>query len=152
PVTGVLLALAALPDAASDDINIKSRPNWPLAAVNLDNALRRVREEVILKGHQGPVLSVAVMPDSGRIVSGSADNTVRIWDAKTFVELAQLKGHEGSVLSVAVTPDGSRIISGSADKTVRVWDAKTFVELAQLKGHERSVLSVAVTPDGSRII
>ena len=34
-------------------------------------------------------------PDGARIVTGSDDNTARIWDAKTGGELAQLKGHTG---------------------------------------------------------
>jgi hypothetical protein len=152
PITGALLALEALPDAGSDDINVKGRPPWPLAAVSLESALRAARERAIIKGHEGAVQSVAVTPDGSRIVSGSDDKTIRIWDAKTFTELAQLKGHKDSVQSVAVTPDGARIVSGSSDNTVRIWDAKTFKELAQLKGHEDWVQSVAITPDGTRIV
>ena len=78
---------------------------------------------------------MAVTPDGARIVTGSADRTARVWDAKTGAELAQLKGHTNGVDSVAVTPDGARIVTGSGDSTARVWDAKTGAELAQLKGH-----------------
>ena len=88
-------------------------------------------------------------PDGARIVTGSADRTARVWDAKTGAELVQLKGHTDEVRSVAVTPDGARIVTGSADRTARIWDAKTGAELAQLKGHTGAVMGVAVTPDGS---
>jgi hypothetical protein len=91
PVTGALLALEALPDKTSDDPNVKSRPPWPVAAVNLDAALRAVREVAILKGHEGAVQAVAVTPDGTRIITGSEDRTVRIWDPATFTELRQLK-------------------------------------------------------------
>ena len=84
----------------------------------------------------GPVRSVAVTPDGSRIVTGSEDNTARIWDAASGRELAQLTGHEGGVRSVAVTPDGSRIVTGSEDSTVRIWDAASGRELAQLTGHD----------------
>jgi hypothetical protein len=95
---------------------------------------------------------VAVTPDGARIVTSSADKTVRVWDAHTGDELLQLKGHTGFVNGVAVTPDGARIVTGSADKTVRVWDAHTGDELLQLKGHAATILAVAVTPNGGRIV
>jgi tetratricopeptide (TPR) repeat protein len=97
------------------------------------------------------IWSVAVSPDGARIVTGSGDNTARVWDAKTFAALSVLKGHTDSVWSVAVSPDGTRIVTGSRDNTARVWDAKTFAELAILKGHTDWVRTVAVSPDGTRI-
>ena len=33
-----------------------------------------------LKGHTNWVLSLAISPDNKKIVSGSSDNTIRIWD------------------------------------------------------------------------
>ena len=75
-------------------------------------------------GHTNSVPSVAFLSDGSRIVSGSYDKTVRVWDAMSGEELKSLAGHTGPVPSVAFSPDGSRIVSGSLDKTVRVWDAK----------------------------
>ena len=48
-----------------------------------------------------------------RIVSGSDDNTVRVWDAATGAELACLRGHDSWVTSVAFDREGRRIVSGS---------------------------------------
>src|SRR5262249_55218981 len=79
------------------------------------------------------------------VMTVASDNTARVWDAKTFSELATLKGHTASVYSVAVSPDGSRIVTGSADKTAHIWDAKTFAEVATLAGHTGSGRRVAVT-------
>ena len=61
--------------------------------------------------------------DGTRIVTASADNTVRIWDAATAKEIAILRGHERAVNSAAFSPDGSRIVTASNDKTARIWDA-----------------------------
>ena len=80
------------------------------------------------------------------------DNTVRVWDATSGVELRCLRGHKESVSHVAISPDGRQIVSGSDDKTVRVWDATSGVELRCLRGHEGWVSRVAISPDGRQIV
>ena len=87
--------------------------------------------------------SVAFSPDGTRIVSGSDDKTLRLWDAKSGQCIGTpLKGHENSVWSVAFSSDGTRIVSGSQDKTLRLWriesgEVLTVIEL------DSSVLAVA---------
>ena len=80
------------------------------------------RETLTLKGHSDIVASVSFSPDGKRIVSGSFDNSLKVWDAQTGQETLTLKGHSGSVLSVSFSPDGKRIVSGSSDNTLKVWD------------------------------
>ena len=101
-----------------------------------------------------PVDSVAFSPDGKRIVSGSWDGTLRIWDADTGQPLgAPLTGHTDAVYGVAFSPDGTRIVSGSADHTVRIWDADTGQPIgAPLTGHTDFVDGVAFSPDGHRIV
>ncbi|CCA69054.2 hypothetical protein PIIN_02913, partial [Serendipita indica DSM 11827] len=94
-----------------------------------------------LRGHSDSVWAVAFSPDGSRIVSGSSDQTIRLWDAKTGEPVGEpLRGHSNSVLAVAFSPDGSRIVSGSHDDTIRLWDAKTGEPVGEpLRGHSNSV-------------
>ena len=97
--------------------------------------------------------SVAFSRDGTRIVSGSRDKTLRLWDAKSSQPIRPLQGHKYSVTSVAFSPDGTRTVSGSDDKTLRLWDAKSGQPIgAQLQGHKFRVTSVAFSPDGTRIV
>lgn len=62
-----------------------------------------------LEGHTDYVYSVAFSPDGKQIVSGSWDNTVRLWDAATGAVLQILEGHTSYVNSVAFSPDGNML-------------------------------------------
>ena len=76
--------------------------------------------------HEHP--TIAFGPDGTRIVSGSRDETLKVWDAESGEVVLTLRGHGGSVESVAFSPDGTRIVSGSDDKTLKVWDGSEPVE------------------------
>ncbi|KIJ43482.1 hypothetical protein M422DRAFT_169940, partial [Sphaerobolus stellatus SS14] len=108
----------------------------------------------ILQGHQRSVTSIGFSPDGTKIVSGSYDNTVRLWDASTGQSLGQpLEGHQAGVTSVEFSPDGTKIVSGSGDNTVRLWGACTGQSLGQpLEGHQDWVSSVGFSPDGTKIV
>ncbi|KIO30953.1 hypothetical protein M407DRAFT_68604, partial [Tulasnella calospora MUT 4182] len=79
-----------------------------------------------LRGHDGLVLSVAFSLDGKLLASGSNDQTIRLWDAKTGAPIGEpLRGHGDLVRSVAFSPDGKLLASRSFDQTIRLWDAKT---------------------------
>ncbi|KIM23596.1 hypothetical protein M408DRAFT_332227, partial [Serendipita vermifera MAFF 305830] len=108
----------------------------------------------ILLGHTSTVQSVAFSPDGRRIVSGSDDMTIRVWDAETGEVVAgPFQGHIERVNSVSFSPDGRRIVSGSDDMTIRVWDAETGEVVAgPFQGHIGRVNSVSFSPGGRRIV
>ena len=116
------LAAAALPANLN---NPKDRPYVLCAEVAFRKACSN--NDVVLTGHTSFVSSVAISPDSKRIVSGAFDNTIRIWDMETGKHIGEpLTGHEGDIIvgvsSVAISPDGKRIVSGSSDCTIRIWE------------------------------
>ncbi len=111
-------------------------------------SLSAAHDEMVHAVTVGPVGNLDV------VVSGSADKTVRIWDAATGAPVgAPLLGHRDAVRAVALgrAKDQDVIVSGSADKTVRIWDAATGAPVgAPLLGHRDAVYVVAVGRAGGR--
>jgi eukaryotic-like serine/threonine-protein kinase len=102
-----------------------------------------------LYGHTNWVESVGFSPDGTRIVTGSGDETAKVWDSRTGTPLLELKGHTSRVESVGFSPDGTRIVTGSGDNTAKVWDARTGTPLLELKGASGPV---RFSLDGTRIV
>jgi len=121
---------------------------------DLWNAVLKKNSLILLARSNESISSVAISPDGKRIVVGTFEHSLRLWDAKTGEELGvPFKGHEDIVYSVAFSPDSHRIVSGSADKTLRLWDAETGRQIGKpLQGHEDSVFSVAFSPNGRDIV
>lgn len=107
----------------------------------------------VLSGHTAAVNCAAFSPDGKCIVSGSDDNTVRVWHADTGNAFsAPFEHHLQAVTFVAFSPDGRRIIS--ADKTILIWDVnlgQADGALRALEGHASGITSIAFSPDGTKI-
>jgi WD40 repeat protein/serine/threonine protein kinase/Leucine-rich repeat (LRR) protein len=102
-----------------------------------------------LCGHQDTVTSVCYSPDGQRLASASLDNLVKVWDARSGLELLSFKG---GTRSVSFSPDGERLAAIGPDSEVRVWDARNGRELLTFKGHPfLAVKSVCFSPDGKRL-
>jgi len=78
-----------------------------------------------------------------KIVSGSHDTTIKIWDSKTGKCDATLIGHSDYVRCVAILCD-HRIVSGSDDRTLKIWDSTTNICNMTLIGHSSWVWMVSV--------
>jgi WD domain, G-beta repeat len=155
-VGAMLIGLDALPDETSKGIRQRVLKLDMSAVHALDGAWRNWLsgwgERTVLRGHTGIVGAVAFSSDGTRVLTGSFDNTARLWDAATGKAVAALAGHTASVGAVAFSPDGTRVLTGSGDHTARLWDAATGKAVATLAGHTGTVGAVAFSPDGTRVL
>ncbi len=90
-------------------------------------------------------------PDGRWLISGSIDETLRLWDVETGAEIRRFDGHTGGVTSLDFSADGRYIASGASDGTIKVWDVETGDLLRQITGHSGQVNQVHFADDGQSI-
>jgi WD40 repeat protein len=81
--------------------------------------------------HEGTVNATAVFPNKRRMVTGSSDCTLRLWDLETGVMLKKIEGHSASVRALAVSRDGQIIASGDGNGELIAWHGETGESLTK---------------------
>lgn len=76
--------------------------------------------ELTLNGHTNHVMTIKHTLD-GRIVSGSLDSTMRIWNLRSGMCENVIKDYTDSLYDIDVLPDG-RVISGCFKGTLKIWN------------------------------
>ncbi len=94
-------------------------------------------------GHTDAVRCAQFSANGGHILSGSSDQTVRLWEVESGRSVTTLTGHTDKVASVAISPDGRFALSGSHDGTARYWELNSGKELQSFRRHENWVNCVA---------
>lgn len=102
--------------------------------------------------HGNSILSLTVTPDGKQLITGSDDQTIKIWNFHTRRLLTTHKGHYGAVTSLAITPDGSRLISGSMDGTIKVWNLNYVEPRGPSQWHDCAVISVAINTENQEAV
>ncbi|BAZ13109.1 WD repeat-containing protein [Calothrix sp. NIES-4071] len=105
-----------------------------------------------LNGHSGSVNAVTITADGRRLISGSSDNSLKVWNLETGEELFSLIGHTASVTAVAATSDSKLVISGSQDNTLRVWNLETRKELLAFKGHRNCINAISISRNSKQVV
>ena len=93
------------------------------------------------------VRSVSINHDGTRIICGTSDNKIYMWDVDTGNLINTFSGHHGWVNSVCFSPSGDYMLSASNDKTVRLWSLKSADSII-LRGYESAITSIAYSPTG----
>ena len=124
----------------------------PEADAALLQALDRGFTQQQYLGHTDSVRDVSLSPDGRTVLTASADNTARLWDAQTGQELQQFIGHTQIINVAEFSPDSLRVLTVSLDGTARLWDTQTGEELRQFIGHTGGLTGADFSPDGQTIV
>ncbi len=138
---GTTLAAMALSPSRSLAAAAGTVGGKPVVVVrNLDDS----KTTHTLAGHSGAIRSIAFSQDNARIISGSDDQTARVWNLANAAQPEQFKleGHPAAVTAVALSKDGTQVLVGTANNAVRLWklaDKPTHVECP---GHGGAIVGV----------
>lgn len=135
---GDILAVGGGQPSAKGDLRLYQTSDWKLIAT--------------LRGHDDVVFSLAFSPDGKQLASASFDNSVRLWDAHSYVPMKEYHHHSDFVYAVAFSPNGKQIVSASKDRTVALVDVETGKTAFTFSGMEQDVMAVAFHPDGKSVI
>jgi len=103
--------------------------------------------------YQVPCL--AFSPQGDKLVSGSEDGTIYLWEPTTGKLERALGGHKNWVFAVAFSPDGKTLASGSWDRSIRLWDIRTGKEVHLIQAPAAADIvvnaeaSLTFSPDGN---
>jgi WD40 repeat protein len=102
----------------------------------------------LFEGNTTQIWSFDYAPSIQKLVAGSFDYKVRVWDCPTQNIDKLLEGHKKSVLAVAFSPDEKYIATGSLDKTVKIWVTETGKMIKSLDKHSDKIYAVKFHPSG----
>lgn len=109
------------------------------------------------RAHQRHVVT-CLQFDADKILTGSDDMKINVYDTQTGALRKILTGHEGGVW--ALQYEGNTLVSGSTDRSVRVWDIKEGICTQVFQGHTSTVRCLQIlmptevgrTPGGNPIM
>ncbi|MEO5332027.1 MAG: NB-ARC domain-containing protein [Magnetococcus sp. YQC-5] len=110
--------------------------------------LDRHRDEI---GHTHRIASIRITRDGDKMITGSDDSTIKIWDIESKKLLKTLRGHRGNVLGVAVSPDSKLVASAGADQSLLLWEIENG-SFQRLAGHTGTVSWCDFHPNGNYLV
>ncbi|CAB3398919.1 unnamed protein product [Caenorhabditis bovis] len=122
------------PDKAKYMRSVRIARNWR------ENS---IHGSCILRGHEDHVITCMQIHDD-LLVTGSDDNTLKVWSIDRGVCLFTLTGHTGGVWTSQISSCGRFIVSGSTDRSVKVWSTADGSLLNTLQGHTSTVRCMAI--------
>jgi WD40 repeat protein len=120
----------------------------PAAVTEETRAIRPCHK---FEGHTETVADVIHVPGGHRIMTGSRDGSLRVWDLQSGKQIGNdWRDGENEVYVIGLSPDGKKVASGSDDGAVRLWDVETGKVIA--KWHTGIAYCVCWSRDGGRVV
>ncbi|KAK4554688.1 SCF ubiquitin ligase complex subunit cdc4 [Recurvomyces mirabilis] len=98
-------------------------------------------QHLAFRAHHRHVVTCLLF-DSDKILTGSDDTKICVYDTKTGALRSRLEGHEGGVWALQYV--GDTLVSGSTDRSVRVWDIKSGKCSHVFQGHTSTVRCLVI--------
>lgn len=98
-------------------------------------------KHIAFRAHQRHVVT-CLQFDTDKILTGSDDTNINVYDTKTGAIRNRLVGHEGGVW--ALQYEGNTLVSGSTDRSVRVWDIEKGKCTQVFQGHTSTVRCLVI--------
>ncbi|MCC7206582.1 MAG: protein kinase, partial [Anaerolineae bacterium] len=112
----------------------------------------------LLSGHGDAATACAFSPRPLRVgsmkreswlaLSGSADRTLRLWDAESGAPILTMRGHTGALLACGFSPVEPVIASTASDRTARLWSLDTGEPIMTLESDGGVCNALAFSGDG----
>lgn len=147
--------------AADGLVSVDQSADGRKAVLGLNQAVRlidmpsgEIEHEFALPGAadpvvaQGDITALALNPTADRLLAGTDDGTLVLWDSGSGREVARLQGHDSRVHDLAFSPDGRMFLSAADDRRAVLWDTATGEVLWQATNPTDTINAVAFSPDG----
>ena len=80
--------------------------------------------------------SLDFSPDSTKLLTGSDDGHMKLYDISNASLLGSMSGHVSWVISVSFSPDNEHLVSGSSDGCVKGWEVSSRQCTHTFKEHQ----------------
>eukprot|EP01080_Neovahlkampfia_damariscottae_P007139 gene7139-11452_t len=114
----------------------KKSPSFPTSTKSYNDFSYKT-----LYGHFEGVLCVGLSSVAKRVITGSMDKRIIVWDLHKYKQILSIDSHKGWVKCI-LTDNGERFYTGSGDKTIKIWDMYTGQCKNTLVGHQAGITSL----------
>ena len=129
-------------------VDANTRTQVQLALLNTVSNVATLNNQT---GHTGKVNSISFSPNRKVLATASDDNTVKLWDTRTYKEIKTLTKGKQEVRGISFSPNGKILAVATYSNTVQLWDTSTYQVIKTLDGHKAWVQGVSFSPDGKML-
>ncbi|HYX31831.1 MAG TPA: hypothetical protein VE954_01865 [Oligoflexus sp.] len=111
---------------------------------NIETIDKDSKESTVIKSHEREISQLQLSSDGKKLVSGSSDTKIKVWETRNLNLLVTLEEHTKKIAGLALTRDGSRLFSASDDGHMLVWDLNVGKKIGTIESGLTSVNALAL--------